>query len=121
MRTTHLDKRRKQYYIETKGSDFTHNGTRVYGTAAAKLAMYENIADTPAEFATTIRTAQEMLDGIAYTPKQVERIQAEIEAQADKVAAAVLEGIKDLLEQEGHAEAVKCLIKNLENKEEVAQ
>lgn len=91
VRLTKLDKKKNQYYVSEKG-------LKIYGASSTKLAMYENIAEEPTQFANVIRTAQEILEGTAYTPKQAEQITSVIEAQAQQVAEAVLNGIIKELE-----------------------
>lgn len=109
MKYTKLDNKSNKYYIETKSTECSNLGSRIYGEAALKLAMYENIAATPMEFAQTIKAAQEMLEGVAFTPKQAERINTAVAAQVEKASEAVFSAITDKLTRNGYEDAAKFL------------
>lgn len=89
--------------------DIRIKGDKASGQPITKLAMYENIADTPAEFAKIIRSAQEMLDGIAFTPKQAETVKAVVQEKATEAVQRAVGAILRELEEKGYTEAKKAI------------
>ena len=81
--------------------DIRIKGDKASGQPITKLAMYENIADTPAEFAKIIRSAQEMLDGIAFTPKQAETVKRVVQKAVDAILRE--------LDEQGYKEAKEAI------------
>lgn len=89
--------------------DIRIKGDKASGQPITKLAMYENIADTPAEFAKIIRSAQEMLDGIAFTPKQAETVKSVVQSRAAEAVQKAVDAILRELDEQGYSEAKEAI------------
>ena len=89
--------------------DIRIKGDKVSGQPITKLAMYENIADTPAKFAKIIRSAQEMLDGIAFTPKQAETVKSVVQSRAAEAVQKAVDAILGELDEQGYKEAKEAI------------
>ena len=89
--------------------DIRIKGDKASGQPITKLAMYENIADTPAEFAKVIRSAQEMLAGIAFTPKQAETVKSVVQSRAAEAVQKAVDAILRELDEQGYSEAKEAI------------
>lgn len=90
----------------------------VSGIAITKLAMYEDIAPTPAQFAKVVKSAQEMLDGISFTPKQAEIVEKTVKVRCDAAISGAFDIIIKDLEENGYKDAVELLKKKYIDKED---
>ena len=89
--------------------DIRIKGDKASGQPITKLAMYENIADTPAEFAKVIRSAQEMLDGMAFTPKEAKTVNGVFQSRAAEAVQRAVDAILGELDEQGYKEAKEAI------------
>lgn len=100
MRLTRKDKQGR-IYLDGEAAPFRKEGARIYGLAVERLAQYEDVAASPVKLAKIVSTAQLVLDGQGYTPKQAAMVQDVVNAKCEEAMERAFSFIrKKLLEAE---------------------